>query len=66
MALSQARNLLRRNNLSGDLKGLAHADLAKKTIFCMHIYCFMCDYYVAFISALVLLKCGNLRITVLA
>ena len=39
------------------LKGLAHADLAKKTSF-------MCDYYVALISALVLLKCGNLRITV--
>ena len=34
------------------LKGLAHADLAKKTttIFCMHFYCFMCDYYVALIS----------------
>ena len=29
----------------------------------MNVYCFMCDYYVAFISALVLLKCGNLRIT---
>ena len=31
----------------------------------MNFYCFMCDYYVAFISAaLVLLNCGNLRITV--
>ena len=46
------------------LKGLALADLAKKKKNCMSIYCFMCDYYVAFISALVLLKCGNLRITV--
>ena len=45
------------------LKGLAHADLAKKKK-CMNFYCFMCDYYVALISALVLLKCGNLRITV--
>ena len=25
----------------------------------MNFYCFMCDYYVALISALVLLKCGN-------
>ena len=46
------------------LKGLAHADLAKKTFFGMNFYCFMSDYYVALISALVLLKCGNLRITV--
>ena len=51
------------------LKGLVHADLAKKTcfcfvLFCMNSYCFMCDYYVALISALVLLKCGNLRIIV--
>ena len=30
----------------------------------MNFYCFMCDYYVALISDLVLLKCGNLRITV--
>ena len=43
------------------LKGLAHTDLAKKWF----LYCFMCDYHVALISALVLLKCGNLRITVL-
>ena len=29
------------------LKGLAHADLAKKRrFFCMNFYCFMCDYYV--------------------
>ena len=53
------------------LKKLALADFAKKErkkekekrFFCMNVYCFMCDYYVAFISALVLLKCGNLRIT---
>ena len=32
--------------------------------FGMNVYCFMCDYYVALISALVMLKCGNLRITV--
>ena len=32
----------------------------------MNLYCFMCDYYVALISALVLLKCGNLRITVVS
>ena len=39
-----------------------------KTIlfFCMNFFGFMCDYYVAFISALVLLKCGNLRITVVS
>ena len=30
----------------------------------MIFYCFMCDYYVELISTLVLLKCGNLRITV--
>ena len=30
----------------------------------MNFYCFMCDYYVALISALVLLKWGDLRITV--
>ena len=24
----------------------------------MNVYCFMCDYYVALISAFVLLKCG--------
>ena len=30
----------------------------------MEFYCFMCDYYVALIFALVLLKCGNLRVTV--
>ena len=35
-----------------------------KTIFCMNVYCFMCDYYVSLISDLVLWKCGNLRITV--
>ena len=35
-----------------------------KTIFRIKVYCFMCDYYVALISALVLLKCGNLRISV--
>ena len=34
-----------------------------KTIFCMNV-CFMCDYYVTLISALVLWKRGNLRITV--
>ena len=45
------------------LKGLDHADLAEKLFFA-RIFCFMCDYYVALISALVLLKCGNLRITV--
>ena len=27
----------------------------------MNLYCFICDYYVALISALVLLKCSNLR-----
>ena len=61
-----------------DLKGLAHAGLAKKlkkkkrrkkkegrNKIKLNFYCFMCDYYVALISALVLLKCGNLRITVL-
>ena len=26
---------------------------------CFNLYCFMCDYYVPLISALVLLKCGN-------
>ena len=49
------------------LEGLAHEDWAKKLfvfVFCMNVYCFMCDYYVALISALVLLKCGSLRITV--
>ena len=50
--------------LYGALKQLAHIDLAKKKENCMNFYCFMCDYYVALISALVLLKCGNLRITV--
>ena len=45
-------------------KGLAHADLAKKLFFAWFFYCFMCDYCVALISALVLLNCGNLRITV--
>ena len=30
----------------------------------LNLYCFICNYYVALISALVLLKCGNLRITV--
>ena len=30
-----------------------------KKIFCMNFYCFMCGYYVALISALVLLKCGK-------
>ena len=48
------------------LKGQAHADLAKKKKkICMHFYLFIYDYYVALISALVLLKCGNLRINVL-
>ena len=46
------------------LKGLAHADLAKILFFCMDFYCFIVDYYVALIPALVLLKSGNLRITV--
>jgi len=52
------------------LKGLAHADLAKKhqkkkLFFLARIsYCFMRYYYVALISTLVLLKCGSLRITV--
>ena len=45
------------------LKGLAPADLFKKKI-CINFYCFLCDYYVALISALVQLKCNNLRITV--
>ena len=45
-------------------KETGHADLAKNLFFYMNVYCFMCDYYVALISALVLLKCGNLRITV--
>ena len=55
------------------IKGLAQADLAKKRFpkqnkkkqkKCMNFYCFMCDYYVALMSALVLLKSSNLRITV--
>ena len=64
------RSLVDKNQRLLPLKGLAHADLAKKqtnnnkTIFCMRFYCFICDYYVALISALVLLKCGSLRITV--
>ena len=53
------------SNLVINLKGLAHADLAKKRVFfCVNFYCFICDCYVALISALVLLKCGNLRISV--
>ena len=43
------------------LKGLAHADLAKKRFFCMNFYCFICDYYVALLFALVLLKYGYLK-----
>ena len=43
---------------------LAHTDLAKKKKNCMNFYSFVRNYYVALISALVLLKCGNLRITV--
>ena len=50
--------------LYGALKQLAHIDLAKKLFFCMNFYCFMCDYYVALISALVLSKCGNWRLNV--
>ena len=53
------------------LKGLAHADYADFffvfflfCFFCINFYCFMFDYYVALISALVLLNCGDLRITV--
>ena len=30
---------------------------------CMNFYCFMCNYYVVLISALVLLNFSNLRIT---
>ena len=33
-------------------------------VFCMNFYCFMCDYYVALISVLVLLKCGKTWVTV--
>ena len=45
------------------LKGLAPADLVKKRFTALIFVCFLCDYYVALISALVQLKCGNLRIT---
>ena len=59
--------LLTQNTKSTWLKGLAHAELAKKQqlFFAWILYCIMCDYYVALISALVLLKRSKLRITVL-
>ena len=53
------------------LKGLGHADSAKKKEEkkrkkkkCMNFYCFMYDFYAALISTLVLLKCANLKLTV--
>ena len=47
-----------------NLKGLAHADLTKKRFFLHAFYCFMYNFSVALISALALLKYGNLGITV--